>query len=676
MSVLRGRKQAPADGGGSLHGDGTAIAIFCRRVSLSTFPRCASSVLSIPMKLHDQSLDVLTLRAALAAGTVSARDVVEAVIARIAARADDPVWISRESDAALRARAAELDRLPAASRTAQGLPLFGIPFAVKDNIDVAGLPTTAGCSAFAYRPEATATAVQRLLDAGAIHVGKTNLDQFATGLVGVRSPYGVPVNTFDPAFVPGGSSSGSAVAVAAGLVSFSLGTDTAGSGRVPAAFNNIVGLKPTRGLVSNHGTVPACRSLDCIAVFAHNCLDARAVLDVIAAPDPLDPWSRSAPADASDAAMTDPRGLRFGVLAPADREFFGDARAAASYERAIDALVAMGAAPVSFDYAPFAEAAALLYHGPWVAERYAAIRVFIEAQPQALHPVTLQITEGARRFSATDTFEAIYRLQELRATCGRLWRGEGAIDLMLLPTAPTIYRIDEVEAEPLLLNTRLGRYTNFVNLLDLSAVAVPAGLRDDGLPTGVTMVGEAFREHALLDIGVRLQAALNASSGACGLPVPHAVGSAAPAPRPSPPTVSLAVVGAHLSGMPLNDQLTSRAARLVAATTTAPGYRLHALPGTVPPRPGLVRTGASAQGGTTGQRASIAVEVWELSVEAFGAFVAEVPPPLAIGTVTLADGSEVKGFVCEPAGLEGAIDISAFGGWRAYCEHVARAPTR
>ncbi|MCX7197250.1 MAG: allophanate hydrolase, partial [Proteobacteria bacterium] len=571
----------------------------------------------MPMIVDDQPLDVHALRAALATGAVSARDVVEAVIARVGRRADDPVWINRESDAALRARAAELDRLPEASRGAQGLPLFGIPFAVKDNIDVAGLPTTAGCSAFAYRPGTTATAVQRLLDAGAIHVGKTNLDQFATGLVGVRSPYGVPVNPFDAAYVPGGSSSGSAVAVAAGLVSFSLGTDTAGSGRVPAAFNNIVGLKPTRGLVSNHGTVPACRSLDCIAVFAHNCPDASAVLDVIAAPDPLDPWSRGAPApaDTAGASIAGPRGLRFGVLAAGDREFFGDARAAAAYDRAVQALAALGAIPVPFDYAPFAEVAALLYNG-------------------------LQITEGARRFSATDTFEAMYRLQELRAACSVPWRGAGAVDLLLLPTAPTIYRLDEVEAEPLLLNTRLGRYTNFVNLLDLSALAVPAGLRDDGLPAGVTLIGMAFGEQALLETGARLQAALNVSSGACGVPVPQAAGIAVDDAPATARSVRLAVVGAHLSGMPLNGQLTSRAARLVAPTTTAPCYRLHALPGSVPPRPGLVRIGAGGQGATAGLETPIAVEVWELSVEAFGAFVAEVPPPLAIGTVTLADGSE------------------------------------
>ncbi len=618
-------------------------------------------------------LDVLDLRAALASGAVSASDVVEQVLRTIRARGDDPTWITRETDAALRARAAELDRMPPAARAAGGLPLFGIPFAVKDNIDVEGLPTTAACRAFAYRPGTTATAVQRLLDAGAIHVGKTNLDQFATGLVGVRSPYGVPANTFDADYVPGGSSSGSAVSVAAGLVSFALGTDTAGSGRVPAAFNNIVGLKPTRGLVSNHGVVPACRSLDCVAVFAHNCPDAQAVLDVLATPDPLDPWSRRAPVGAATTGLADPRGLRFGVLDGADLEFFGDAQAAAAYARAVGALADMGAVPVPFAYAPFAEVAALLYSGPWVAERYAAIRAFIEAQPEALHPVTRQITEGARNFSAADTFEAMYRLQELRVACGRVWQGPQGIDVMLLPTAPTLYRLSEVEAEPLLLNTRLGRYTNFVNLLDLAAVAVPAGLRGDGMPTGVTLIGEAFRDRALLALGARVQSALNTTSGACGVPVPPApakTGAAAPvaAAGSVPGTVRLAVVGAHLSGMPLNVQLTSRSARCLEATTTAPSYRLHALPGTVPPRPGLVRVDPA--GSSPRQGAAIVVEVWELTTEAFGAFVAEVPPPLAIGTVTLADGSTVKGFVCEPAALEGAPDISAFGGWRAYCESL------
>jgi allophanate hydrolase len=285
--------------------------------------------------------------------------------------------------------------------------------------------------------------------------------------------------------------------------------------------------------------------------------------------------------------------------------------------------------------------------------------------------VTRQITEGARSFSAADTFEAMYRLQALRAVCGRLWQGDDAIDLMLLPTAPTIYRLAEVEAEPLLLNTRLGRYTNFVNLLDLLAVAVPAGLRDDGLPTGVTLIGEAFRDQALLGLGARLHTALNSASGACGIEVPR-VAEASADRRTTTAIVRLAVVGAHLSGMPLNGQLTSRGGRCVAATTTAPVYRLHALPGTVPPRPGLVRNGSDA----AGQGTAIAVEVWELSIPAFGAFVAEVPPPLAIGTVTLADGSEVKGFVCEPAGLEGATDISGFGGWRAYCEHVSGAIAR
>jgi len=611
--------------------------------------------------------DVVTLRAAYARREITARHTVEALLGRLAARGDDPTWIHREAPADLRARADELDTLAAASGAADRLPLFGVPFAVKDNIDVAGRPTSAACRAFTYTAQTTATAVQRLLDAGAIYVGKTNLDQFATGLVGVRSQYGVPKNTFDPDYVPGGSSSGSAVAVAAGLVSFALGTDTAGSGRVPAAFNNIVGVKPTRGLISNFGLLPACQSLDCIALFTLDCADAAVVLDVIAGSDPRDPWSRCAP-DSAGAVL--PAAFRFGVLPPAQREFFGDTRAAAAYERAIAQVARLGGTPVEIDYAPFAEAASLLYAGPWVAERYLAIRAFIEAHPEALHPVTREITESARRYSAIDTFEAQNRLQALRAQCAHVWQQPGAIDLLLLPTAPTIYRLSEVEAQPLELNTRLGRYTNFVNLLDLSALAVPAGLRDDGLPFGVTLMAPAFSDRMLLGFGARLQAALNEVAGACGFPVPE--GKALSAPQRVDETagacgdaIHLAVVGAHLSGMPLNHQLSDRGASLIATTTTAAEYWLHALPGTVPPKPGLVRVGA-------GEGAAIAVEVWSMSAQAFGRFVAEVPSPLAIGTVRLADGSEVKGFVCEPVALAGAPDITGYGGWRAYCEQAQK----
>lgn len=603
--------------------------------------------------------DVRRLRADLAEGRETVAAVVERLLERLCARGDDPAWIHREDAVALRERARALDALPQAMRGSAGLPLFGIPFAVKDNIDVAGRPTSAACREFTYTASATATAVQRLLDAGALYIGKTNLDQFATGLVGVRSPYGVPANTFDADLVPGGSSSGSAVTVAAGLVGFALGTDTAGSGRVPAAFNNIVGLKPTRGLVSNHGVVPACRSLDCIAVFATTCADAQSVLDVIAGEDDLDPWSRAAPL----AAPGIPRAFRFGVLAPADREFFGDARAAAAYERAVAGAQGLGGTPVEIDYAPFAETAGLLYQGPWVAERYAAIRAFIEARPGALHPATRAITESARNYSAVDTFEALYLLQALRARCDRVWRGPVAVDLLLLPTAPTIYSLSEVEAEPLLLNTRLGRYTNFVNLLDLAAVAVPAGLRGDGIPFGVTLVAPAFADRALLALGARVHSALNTVTGACALPVPAPDAAMPSRGSDVPAAIRIAVVGAHLSGMPLNRQLTDRGARLVGATRTAACYRLHALAGTTPPKPGLVRVERSG--------AAIAVEVWELTPGAFGSFVDEVPSPMAIGTVTLADGSAVNGFVCEPIALEGAIDITRHGGWRAYHDYLA-----
>lgn len=584
---------------------------------------------------------------------------VEQVLAAIDSRGADAAWISIEPAAWLRERAAALDALPESARAT--LPLLGVPFAVKDNIDVAGRETTAACPAFAYTAQETAGCVQRLIDAGAVYVGKTNLDQFATGLVGVRSPYGIPVNTFDPSRVPGGSSSGSAVVVAAGLVSFALGTDTAGSGRVPAAFNNIVGLKPTRGRVSAHGVLPACRTLDCVAVFAPGCDDAGDVLAVISGEDARDAYSRAVPATLPPRARA-LAGARLGVLREEDREFDGDAQAAAAYQRAIATARALGAEIESIDYAPFAEAAALLYQGPWVAERYAAIRGFIEAQPGELHPVTRAITEGARAYSAVDAFEAAYRMQALRAQCARVWRAPAALDALLLPTAPTHYRLADLEADPIGPNTRLGRYTNFVNLLDLAAVAVPGGLREDGLPFGITLMAPAFHDERLLDLGARLQAALNRHAGARGLPVPAAGTQVEAAP---PASFDLAVVGAHLSGMPLNGELTALGATLRRSAATAACYRLYALPGTSPARPGLVRV---AQGGC-----SIALEVWSMSAEAFGRFVRTVPPPLSIGTLRLDDGSEVQGFLCETVALAGAEDVSAHGGWRAYCASRAGA---
>jgi allophanate hydrolase len=586
---------------------------------------------------------IAALKEAFGSGALTPRQMLSGVLAQIDAWHDQAVWISRFPDEYLFAMADALALAPAA----RDLPLYGIPFAVKDNIDVVGLPTTAGCPAFSFMPQANAASVQKLLDAGAIPIGKTNLDQFATGLVGTRSPYGAPRCVFDKAYVSGGSSSGSAVSVAAGLVSFALGTDTAGSGRVPAGFNNIVGLKPTKGLVSATGVVPACRSLDCVSIFAQNAADALAVLQVVQGEDERDPFSRR-----FHPRTLPSSGLRFGVLAPRDREFCGDSEAEALYDAAIGCMRRLGGAEVVFDYAPFRAAADLLYGGPFVAERLAAIGEFFNAQSGAMDPVVHGIVAGALRFSAADAFRGTYRLRALAQEATAQWR---AMDVMLLPTAPTIFRVAEVQADPIRLNALLGVYTNFVNLLDYAAIAIPAGFRANGLPAGVTLVGPAFSDHALARLASRLHAAAACGSGLqrdARLPlIPDALAEAG--------TVDLAVAGAHLSGMALNHQLLSLDAILITTTRTSPSYRLMALSGTTPAKPGLVRTPGFEGPG-------IEVEIWRLSEQAFGRFVAALPPPMGIGKIELADASVVSGFLCEPCALQGAVDITVYGGWRAY----------
>ena len=483
--------------------------------------------------------------------------------------------------------------------------------------------------------------MQRLLDAGAILVGKTNLDQFATGLVGTRSPYGMPRCVFDPRHVSGGSSSGSAVAVAAGLVAFALGTDTAGSGRVPAAFNNLVGVKPSRGLISTAGVVPACRSLDCVSVLAATVADARDVVSVVQAPDPLDAFSRA------DRPRELPQsGLRVGVLRAADRCFAGEHGFAALYEAAIARMRTLGAQTLEFDYGPFREAGALLYSGPWVAERLSAIRSFHAVHADAMDPVVRGIIESAARYSAADLFEGQYRLQALRRDTEAIWR---QFDIMLLPTTPTIPMVKAVAADPLGCNNLLGTYTNFVNLLDLAAVAVPAGFRADGLPFGVTLIAPAFTDASLAIWADRLHRAL-----------------AAPAGSGPPNRIAFAVAGAHLSGMPLNHELRELGGTLRERTRTAPGYRLYALSGTVPAKPALVR--GSDDAGSPGS--GIEIEVWELDEAEFGRFVAGIPAPLGIGKVSLADGSEVSGFICEPSAIKDAADVTETGGWRAYTDRA------
>ena len=446
------------------------------------------------------SLDFHTLRRAYADGAATPVSIAREVIARIERRGDDAVWISRVPDELLLDEAAALERRAAAEGIAD-LPLYGMPFAVKDNIDVAGLPTTAGCPEFAYIPEVSAPVVERLRRAGALFVGKTNLDQFATGLVGVRSPYGVPRNPFDPAYIPGGSSSGSAVAVAAGLASFALGTDTAGSGRVPAAFNNIVGLKPTRGLLSTRGVVPACRSLDCVSIFALTVADASVVFDCALGFDPEDCGSRMAPAGFGVYGAL-PARFAVGVPRPDQREFFGNAEAARLFDAAIARIASLGGEIVEVDFAPFAEAAALVYGGPWLGERRAAIDAAIAGRREILHPVTRQVLEAGDGMSAAAVFRGQERLAALAQQIAPVWR---RIDLLLVPTTGTIYRIAEIEADPLALNATLGHYTNFANLLDLAAIAVPNGFQSNGLPAGVTLLAPAFHDPLLAAVGAAFQ---------------------------------------------------------------------------------------------------------------------------------------------------------------------------
>ncbi|MGP0853641.1 allophanate hydrolase [Serratia sp. CY84636] len=558
---------------------------------------------------------------------------------------DDNAWLYLATPAQREQQYRQLAQLLAAvDGDLSRLPLFGVPFAIKDNIDVGGWPTSAACPAFTYQAAADATAVANLRAAGAIALGKTNLDQFATGLVGTRSPYGAVVNSFDSRYVSGGSSSGSASVVARGLVPFALGTDTAGSGRVPAGFNNIVGLKPTKGRLSNRGVVPACRLNDTVSVFALTVADAAQVAELASGFDAADPYSRpdphTAPADI-------PAAPRFAI--PAQLEFFGDVQAERAFHRALAQLQAGGATLEPLDFAPFRTLAEQLYYGPWVAERTVAIEQVLEASPQAIDPVVRGIVGNGLSYSACDAYKAEYLRAELtRQIAQRLV----PFDALVVPTAPTIRTLAEMAQEPVLFNSQFGTYTNFTNLADLSALALPGPLREDGLPAGITLIAPAWHDRALAAFGLRWQRQSALPLGATGRALPPQ-----PAPASSSGHVRLAVVGAHLSGMPLNVQLTQRDAVRVEQTVTAPCYRLYALADTEPPKPGLARV---AQG------AAIRLELWDIPLARFGEFVAEIPAPLGIGTLLLADGRRVKGFICEAWALEGATDITEFGGWRDY----------
>ncbi|MGE3303710.1 MAG: allophanate hydrolase [Hyphomonadaceae bacterium] len=579
-------------------------------------------------------LSVRAIAEAVNARASSARAQAEQALARIAAydEIQPQTWIARAAAAGVLAQADAVD-----ARIARGerLALAGVPFAAKDNFDAAGMATTAGCPAYAYEPPRDAEVVRRLLAAGAILLGKTNLDQFATGLVGARSPYGACGCVFNRDYVSGGSSSGSAVATGAGLVAFALGTDTAGSGRVPAAFNHLVGLKPTKGRWSTSGLVPACRSLDCVTVFTNDAGDAALLDSVLAGFDAADPFSRPAQPYAPPAAW------RIGWPRADQLAWFGDGESEALFAAARERFARLGAL-VEIDIAPLLAAAKLLYGGAWVAERTAALGPLLRSNPNAVHPVVRAIVEGGKAFSAVDAFNDSYALKAYERAAESMW---ARIDTLVLPTAATIYRIAEVLAEPVALNANLGAYTNFVNLLDMSAVAMPAGFRANGTGFGVTLIAPAHADRALLQLAAVYEDLMTETPPPLDL-------------APRAPTIQLAVVGAHLAGMPLHWQLSSRNARLVRACKTANAYKLYAMANSTPPKPALVHVGAEG--------AALEVEVYELDAAAFGTFVAEVPAPLAIGAVTLEDGAQVKGFVAEPRALDGATDITHFGGWRAY----------
>jgi len=599
--------------------------------------------------LQDQSFDFRSLHDAYRAGTHPAA-VVEEAYRRIEALGDPGIFLSLNDKNAALADANALADVPM-----ETAPLWGLPFAIKDNIDAAGMATTAACPAYAYEAEADAFVVARLRAAGAILIGKTNLDQFATGLVGVRTPYAVPLNALDPEIVPGGSSSGSAVAVARGLVSFSLGTDTAGSGRVPAALNGIVGLKPTLGALSNSGVVPACRTLDAVSVFALTVGDAFRVFEQAAAHDPADAYSRMLAAPHLGGPQP---GYRLGVPSPDSIRFLGDTVQARSFQTSLERLRALGAGITEVDFTPFFDVAEMLYDGPWVAERHAVIETLLAEQPDAVHPVTRQITEVALKFSATDAFRAEYKLKDLAR---RIEAVMAPLDLLCVPSIPRFFGLRDLAADPIGPNAALGTYTNFVNLLDMCAITVPVAERDDGRPGSVTLIAPAAADGRIAAVAQALQLDTQPALGATPWPLPAPISENG---TPAPDEIALVAVGAHMSGLPLNGDLTALGARFLRQARTADGYRLYRLAGGPPARPGLVR---DRSGG------AIDVEVWALPAHSFGDFLRTVPAPLGIGMVQLDDGTAAHGFLCESIATEDAEDITHLGGWRAYLATLPNA---
>jgi allophanate hydrolase len=616
-----------------------------------------------PAVLRDQYLS----------GTTTVPEIAARVLERSSRAEYAQAWIHRVAPDELLADAyrlqALLDAVKGGDDPAHKLPpLFGIPFAVKDNIDVAGVTTTAACPGYAHVPAESAFAVRKLLEAGALFIGKTNLDQFATGLVGTRSPYGACPNPFNPDYITGGSSSGSALAVATGMVSFALGTDTAGSGRVPAAFCNLVGVKPTRGLVSTRGVVPACPSLDCVTVFAHSAIEAYAVLRVMQGFDPQDPWSRKPaspnnpaasiftpqttfiPGSTSHATLNSsslPRHFRFGVPLRGQLDFEGDGAYESLYHHAVERWSALGGTAVAVDIEPLLECARLLYTGPWLAERAEAIigpGTFGADHAEDLLPLLRTILEPARTMTAINAFAGFRTLQALRRAAEPLW---DCVDFLLLPTTPTIFTQAQITEEPLSRNAVLGRFTNFVNLMDLSAVALPAGFREDGLPFGITALAPAFCDDVLEQVAQVWSPGVVPATPLDSPEYGHAG------------RTSLLVFGLHMTGFPLNHELTNLGATFEATVSTSTRYRMALIKRGEKRLPGVWR-----QTGTTG--VALEGELWSVPDESIGAFFTRVLPPLCLGSIELGDGRWVKGFLAEGAVCEAAEDISRYGGWKGW----------
>lgn len=611
------------------------------------------------------NLTISALRKVYATGDITPAQVINEIILLNQNYEDRNIWIYQLSNEELSPYLESLE-----NKSFDTHPLWGVPFAIKDNIDLAGIPTTAACTDFSYIPEKSATVVRQLIEAGAIPIGKTNLDQFATGLNGTRSPYGACQNAFNPEYISGGSSAGSAVAVALGLASFSLGTDTAGSGRVPACFNNLIGLKPSRGLLSNTGVVRACRSLDCVSIFSLNTDDANTVLSIAEGEDETDEYSRKNPfsnqkrhyglLNDGEVIIDEAKSrLTIGVLPEDQLEFFGDTTYALAYQETIQNLSSIEALDIEFvevDYAPFLSTAKLLYEGPWVSERYLGTLPLSEENPEAMLDVIREIIEPGGKLLATDTFVAQYQLAALKKQClAQL----NELDCLLAPTTSKHFTIDEIQQNPIVANSQLGHYTNFVNLLDLCAIAVPTAFTDKGLPFGITLIADHFQDRKLLSIANTLQQHLNLPLGKTGFELEASENTTQTTIGKQ---IEVVVCGAHLEGLPLNWQLTERGGQLLEKTFTADGYRLYVLAGGPPYRPGLVYGGAKG--------AKIEVEVWSLPMAEFGSFVAGIPAPLGIGKVTLQDGRQLCSFICESHGIMDATEITAFGGWRPYLKNL------